>query len=87
MPTPEVLAHHPFPRSEEVEGGSEPCGRDLLPGHSDERIMRGRPGFVRPGIGQGPVKVSRGLPGAISSDGTGRQPFRGLKGQENRAPG
>src|SRR6476620_1440692 len=40
MPAPEILAHHPFTRSEEVEGGSEPCGRDLLLGHPAKRITR-----------------------------------------------
>lgn len=38
MPAPEVLAHHPFTCSEEVEGGSQPCGRDLLLGHPVKRI-------------------------------------------------
>ncbi len=38
-----VLAHHPFTRSEEVEGGSQPCGRDLFLGYSNERITQAAP--------------------------------------------
>src|SRR3954452_4104188 len=47
MPAPEVLAHHPFTRSEEVEGGSQPCGRDLLLGHPVKRITRAAPRVAR----------------------------------------
>ena len=43
MPTPEVLAHHSFARGEEVESGSQPCGRDLLFGHPLKRITEARP--------------------------------------------
>ena len=63
MPAPEVLAHHPFTRSEEVEGGSQPCGRDLLLGHPVKRITRvegsdsapGRPGTFSFGGGRFPA--------------------------------
>jgi hypothetical protein len=44
MPAPEILAHHPFTRSEEVEGGSQPCGRDLLLGRRAQRITPAAPG-------------------------------------------
>ncbi len=39
MTTPKVLAHHPFPGGEEVEGCPQLCRRDLVLGHQSELIM------------------------------------------------
>ncbi len=56
MPAPEVLAHHPFARSEEVEGGSQPYGRDLFLGHPVKRITQAAP--WEKGSSAGPGKGS-----------------------------
>lgn len=58
MPAPEVLAHHPFTRGEEVEGGSQPYGSDLLLGHQVKAYHAGNPQLVPYLLRQGLVKVT-----------------------------